>query len=127
VEFGLRGAFHLTGLYPDGGSGDGIGTVVGWAGGVTGESLRDTMQRLIMGRPGEWGTGTIPKALIVGDPKRAMGVADLIDTVHVRHVSGGISRLSFKSYEKGRERGRAKRSTSSRSTRNRRLISTSRV
>lgn len=68
------------------------------------ESTRDTMQRLILGRPGEWGTGTIPKDLIIGDPKRAQGIADSVDCVFVRHVSGGVSRLYFKSYEKGRSK-----------------------
>src|SRR6266511_5642115 len=98
-------AMHLTGLYPDWWQGKRFHKqTVGWAGGDTGETIRDTLQRLVMGRPGEWGTGTVPKDLIVGEPKRAMGVADLIDTIHVRHVSGGISRLTFKSYEKGRKK-----------------------
>lgn len=70
---------------------------------MTGESVRDTLQRLLLGRPGEWGTGTIPADDIV-DVKRALGVADSVDTVLVRHISGGISRVAFKSYEKGRER-----------------------
>lgn len=56
-----------------------------------------------MGRPGEWGTGTIPQASIL-DIKRGQGVADTIDTVLIRHISGGISRLYFKSYEKGRSK-----------------------
>lgn len=33
----------------------------------------------------------------------ARGVADAIDCVFVRHVSGGISVLGFKSYSEGRE------------------------
>src|SRR6266480_3754180 len=98
-------AFHLTGLYPEWWHGQRwLRPTVGWASGVTGESLRDTLQRLVMGRPGQWGTGTIPKHLIADEPKRAMGVADLLDSVQVRHASGGISRLYFKSYEKGREK-----------------------
>lgn len=68
------------------------------------ESTRDTLQRLLLGRPGEWGTGTIPKDAIIGDPKRAQGIADSVDCVFVRHISGGISRLYFKSYEKGRSK-----------------------
>lgn len=98
-------AIHLTGLYPDWWRGKRFDRpVVGWAGGDTGETIRDTLQRLVLGRPGEWGTGTIPKRLLIGDPKRAMGVSDLVDTINVRHVSGGISRLTFKSYEKGRKK-----------------------
>lgn len=67
------------------------------------ESTRDTLQRLLLGRPGEWGTGTIPQACII-DIKRAQGVPDSVDCVFVRHVSGMVSRLYFKSYEKGRSK-----------------------
>lgn len=78
--------------------------MTGWALGESMESTRDTLQRLVLGRPGEWGTGTIPADLIIGEPRRAQGVADSVDCVFVRHVSGGISRLYFKSYEKGRSK-----------------------
>lgn len=67
------------------------------------ESTRDTLQRLLLGRPSEWGTGTIPQASIL-DIKRAQGIADSVDCIFVRHVSGGVSRLYFKSYEKGRSK-----------------------
>lgn len=99
-------AMHLTGRYPAEWKGRRWDRpTIWWAAGVTGESTRDNPQRLLMGRPGEWGTGTIPKACIVGDPKRAShGVADLIDTVSVQHESGGLSSLAFKFYEKGREK-----------------------
>ena len=36
------------------------------------------------------------------DPAR--GIPNLIDTVSVKHVSGGVSNLQFKSYERGREK-----------------------
>lgn len=48
-----------------------------------------------------WGTGYIPKSCLL-DWSRARGIANAIDTVKIRHVSGGISTLSFKSYEMGR-------------------------
>lgn len=98
-------AFHLTGLYPDWWDGRRFTRpIVAWASGVTGESVRDTTQRLLVGRPGEYGTGTIPKKCIHEDPKRALGVPDLLDSVQVKHVSGGVSRLYFKRYEQGREK-----------------------
>lgn len=98
-------AFHLTGLYPEWWHGKRWARgVTGWALGESMESTRDTMQRLILGRPGEWGTGTIPAELIIGEPKRAQGIADSVDCVFVRHVSGMVSRLYFKSYEKGRSK-----------------------
>lgn len=97
-------AMHLTGLYPDWWSGRRFDKpVVAWAGSVTGIGTRDTVQRLVMGRPGQHGTGAIPKSAII-ETKSAMGVADAIDHVKVKHVTGGTSLLYFKSYEQGREK-----------------------
>lgn len=97
-------AFHLTGKYPSWWKGKRWNRgVTGWALGESMESTRDTLQRLVLGRPGEWGTGTIPLADII-EIKRAQGVPDAVDCVFVRHVSGGISRLYIKSYEKGRSK-----------------------
>lgn len=97
-------AFHLTGQYPDWWEGRRWNRgVTGWALGESMESTRDTLQRLLMGRPGDWGTGTIPKDSIVSI-KRALGISDSIDCVTVKHASGQLSRLYFKSYEKGRSK-----------------------
>lgn len=97
-------AYHLTGFYPTWWEGKRWSRAVnGWALGESMESTRDTMQRLILGRPGEWGTGTIPADNII-EIRRAQGVADCVDSVLVKHISGGFSRLYFKSYEKGRSK-----------------------
>lgn len=98
-------AVHLTGRYPEWWEGRVFTKpVAAWASGVTGESVRDTVQRLLVGRPGQYGTGFIPADCIVGEPRRAMGVSDLLDSVAVRHSSCGESRLYFKRYEQGREK-----------------------
>lgn len=98
-------AIHLTGRYPDWWQGRRFSKpIAAWASGVTGESVRDTTQRLLVGRPGEYGTGMIPAECIVGEPKKAMGTPDLLDSVQVKHASGGQSRLYFKRYEQGREK-----------------------
>lgn len=97
-------AIHLTGRYPPWWEGRRWDRpIVAWAAGVTGESTRDNPQRMLLGRPGAQGTGSIPASDIVATT-RAIGVQDLLDTVRVRHVSGGESILSFKFYEKGREK-----------------------
>ncbi len=101
---GYEVAMHLTGEYPEWWVGRRWDRpVTGWAAGVTGESTRDNPQRILLGRPGAWGTGAIPKAAIV-DTSSSRGLADAVDTIRVRHVSGDISTIQFKAYEKGREK-----------------------
>ncbi len=101
---GAEFAMHLTGQYPDWWTGKRFDRpIAAWASGVTGESTRDNPQRILLGRVGREGTGWIPKDCIISI-KAARGTADAVDTVLVRHASGGISQLQFKSYEKGREK-----------------------
>lgn len=47
------------------------------------------------------------KAAIVGTPTRRSGVSGALDSVTVRHVSGGVSILLFKAYEQGRGKWQA--------------------
>lgn len=97
-------AYHLTGLYPGWWQGRRFEKpVTAWAGSVSTLATRDTVQRLMMGRPGQHGTGSIPKRLIRSS-KSALGTPDLLDSVQVEHVSGEVSILAFKSYEQGREK-----------------------
>ncbi len=95
-------AIHATGQYPDWWEGRRFdGPTVGWASGITAESTRDNPQRLLLGRVNAWGTGAIPEKDII-DIRRASGVKDAVDTVIVRHVSGGESQVMFKNYAQGR-------------------------
>lgn len=104
IAAGFEVAMHATGLYPDWWDGRRWDRpIVGWAAGVTGESTRDNPQRILLGRPNAAGTGSIPKDCIV-DTSSSRGLADAVDTIQVRHVSGGISTIQLKSYEKGREK-----------------------
>lgn len=100
-------AFHLTGGYPDWWEGRRFDRATRWwAGSKTGEVTRDGVQRYLVGEPkneAEWGTGMVPKANLV-DWSRRQGIADALDSVTVRHVSGGISTLGFKSYDQGRQK-----------------------
>lgn len=109
LSAGYEVAMHLTGLYPSWWTGKRWSRpVVGWAGGVTGESTRDNPQRILLGRVGEWGTGSIPAMAMQPLDKSIIrsvhGVADAIDHVKVKHVSGGTSLLYFKHYSQGREK-----------------------
>lgn len=107
---GMELAMHLTGQYPDWWEGrrfEGAGRW--WAAGKTRVSTRDSVQKILVGEPeieDEWGTGTIP-ADRLRSTSRAMGVANALDSLTVRHVSGEVSTLLFKSYEAGREKWQA--------------------
>lgn len=104
---GFETAFHLTGEYPDWWTGIRFDHPTrGWAAGVTAETTRDTVQRILIGTPAEGvGTGAIPLENLITDRMTlARGVSGCYDTILVRHKSGGISQLSFKSYERGREK-----------------------
>jgi phage terminase large subunit-like protein len=104
---GFECAMHLTGRYPDWWGGRRYDRPVRlWAAGVTGESTRDNPQRILLGPPPlreQWGTGTVP-----GDSiehiSLSRGIADAVDSIVVRHASGGPSTLTFKAYGMGREK-----------------------
>lgn len=103
----IETACHLTGRYPDWWPGRRYDRPVKWwAGSDTTETTRDTVQTKLLGPPADdsaWGTGAIPADCIVSVARR-QGVANAVDTILVRHVSGGISELGFKSYDQGRQK-----------------------
>lgn len=100
-------AMHLTGRYPDWWDGRRWDRAVKWwAGGKDSISVRDSVGQLLIGPPSDRGTGLIPKDAIV-DISPSRGVADGIDSVMVQHVGGEQSRLTFKTYDQGRERWQA--------------------
>jgi phage terminase large subunit-like protein len=47
-----------------------------------------------------WAWGLIPLECI-RNPKRKAGVPDALDSIQVKHVSGGFSKVSFRAYEQG--------------------------
>ena len=101
---GFEVAMHATGRYPDWWRGRRFDRpTVGWCCGVTGEVVRDTVQKVLVGRPGQIGTGAIPKDAL-GELVTARGIADLLDVIKIRHVSGGTSLITLKSYLAGREK-----------------------
>lgn len=108
---GAEHAMHLTGRYPDWWRGATFDEpVTGWAASETSQSTRDTVQRILLGPVGDWGTGAIPKDALAGPPKRAASaVADTVETILVKHGGGGdiqagTSRVTIKTYDQGRAR-----------------------
>ena len=102
---GYETALHLTGRYPDWWEGRRFATPIeAWVAGDTAETTRDIVQAALMGPPAGLGTGLIPADAIVGEPSRRSGATGAIDTARIRHVSGGVSLLGFKSYDQGRRK-----------------------
>jgi phage terminase large subunit-like protein len=100
---GFETAYHMTGRYPDWWKGKRFDRpTVGWVCGRSGEDVRDGMQRVLLGRSSNIGTGALPKDSIV-DLVSARGVPELYDMIRVAHVSGEVSTVTTKSYKAGRE------------------------
>jgi phage terminase large subunit-like protein len=100
-------AANLTGLYPKWWPGCRFDDAISaWAVSESLKMSRDVVQKKLCGEPGskeDFGSGMIPRHLFVGDPVMARGEGDAIDTIQVRHVSGGISTLRFRTYQAGRQ------------------------
>jgi phage terminase large subunit-like protein len=102
---GFESAVHLTGEYPEWWDGRRFDHPIEcWAAGDTSETTRDIVQSALTGPIGALGTGLIPAQNIIGEPTKRMGVAGAMDTARVRHKSGGVSLLGFKSYDQGRKK-----------------------
>lgn len=94
---------HLTGRYPAWWEGRRFPKPIRcWAAGDTSKTVREIIQPKLLGEAGRIGTGMIPGETIVHTAAKA-GVADAIDTVWVKHASGGRSVLVLKSYDQKRE------------------------
>ena len=93
---------HATGEYPSWWQGKRFARpVMIWAGGDTATTCRDIIQHKLLGEIGDHGSGMIPKENIV-DTKTRRNVADAIETIRVKHISGGVSTIVLKTYEQGR-------------------------
>jgi len=110
---GFELACHLTGEYPKWWEGKTFRHPIrAWACGKTNETTRDIVQTTLLGdveyhgaRKGIDGSGVIPREKIGHDPGQLtwkQGVADLVDTIRIKHKSGGWSKLGLKSYQQGR-------------------------
>lgn len=101
---------HLTGIYPEWWAGKRFDEPTdAWVAGDTSETTRDVIQFALTGVGGEGGdgdigTGMIPGSVIIGTPTAKRGIAGAFDTMRVKHVSGGVSRVGFKSYDQGRKK-----------------------
>ena len=98
---------HLTGLYPKWWKGRRFDNPVKmWIATPTSEKTRDALQKELIGHLNDYGTGFIPRHLILETASgnagtMKAGVSKALDTVMIKHVSGGNSLLKFKSFKEG--------------------------
>lgn len=98
---------HLTGEYPEWWEGRRFACPTdGWCAGDKNLTVRDILQRELLGPWGDFGSGLLPKDSIL-DWTRKRGVANAVDTVYVRHVSGRATTL-FRSSASSRTRKAAR-------------------
>jgi phage terminase large subunit-like protein len=103
VSGGVETAAHLTGRYQDWWQGRRFKKhVKALVAGDTISTTRDIMQEKLLGPVGDFGTGLIPGDSILDHSMRG-AVPGAVDWVRVKHASGGISTLYFRSYDQGRK------------------------
>lgn len=99
-------AVHATGLYPDWWEGIRFSSSpIIVCGGQTNTTVKDIAQSKLLGDsaiPEAYGTGFLPLHLIEGRPVRKPGIPNAIESVTIKHVSGGTSKIIFQSYEAGK-------------------------
>ena len=100
---GYEMTLHLTGLYPDWWQGVRFDRPIdAWAAGDTNTTVRDIIQHKLLGPYHSIGTGLIPQDLILKKTSKA-GVGEAFETIYVKHASGGVSKITFKSYDQKRK------------------------
>jgi phage terminase large subunit-like protein len=100
-------AYHVTGSYPEWWKGRKFTSPIrAWVGGVSNETTRDVCQKELVGQPDDpsaKGTGSIP-LIAIQETVRKPGVPNALNSLIVKHQSGGYSRIGFKAYEMGKEK-----------------------
>lgn len=101
-------ALHLTGEYPEWWQGHKFKKAIKvWVICESGSLWRDSMQQVLLGSVGEEvGTGLLRKDLI-HDTKSMPGVPGAIGQIQTKHKKGGISSVTVKTFEMGRNQFQA--------------------
>lgn len=94
---------HATGKYPSWWEGKRFfhGVKI-WAAGDTSKTVRDIIQYKLLGTPGDYGTGMIPKKDLIHVSSK-QGLPDAVEIIKIAHVSGDTSTIILKSYDQKRE------------------------
>lgn len=95
---------HMTGQYPEWWNGRRFTRPIkAWIAGDTKQTVREILQDKLMGPAGSWGTGLIPGDLLGKITLGGGSVAGSVESVTVKHVTGGHSTVTLKSYDQGRK------------------------
>ena len=96
---------HATGLYPDWWEGRKFDRpLMIWVGGDTATTLRDIVQKKLVGEINDPGSGMIPKETLLWDQcKSRRNVPEAMEILRIKHITGGVSTIVLKSYEQGRK------------------------
>ena len=94
---------HATGNYPDWWQGRRFNRPVNiWLAGDTNQTVRDILQTKLLGPIDDMGSGLLPRDALHHTTNKA-GIGKAIEMAYVRHSSGGMSTIGFKSYDQGRK------------------------
>lgn len=98
-------ACHATGKYPSWWRGIRFSKPpIIWVCGESVARVRDTLQSKLIGDIGRWGTGLIPKDLVLWDDiVKKPGTPHAIDIMPIKHING-IASIQFFSYDAGRDK-----------------------
>jgi phage terminase large subunit-like protein len=100
----IETTYHLTGDYPKWWKGYRFTKPIRcWAVGQNSDTIRNLLQKRLLGDVGDFGSGMIPKGCLDLDSlKEAKKSSTPITTFRVKHKSGGFSSIDLKTYESGR-------------------------
>jgi len=94
---------HATGIYPKWWQGKRFDRNINiWVCNKSSKDVKEVNQFSMMGEPGSEGTGMVPGQLIVNTTKKP-NVPEGIDVAYVKSAFGSFSRVTYKSYDQGRE------------------------
>ena len=100
-------AIHATGVYPEWWAGHKFdGPITAWAAGISTVTTRDILQAELLGNPidpAQFGTGAVPRDSILKTVNK-VGTPNAFESVLVQHISGGVSTITFKSYEMSQDK-----------------------
>ena len=100
--------YHLTGKYPKWWEGKRFFEPTScWAMGINSQQVKEGLQVTLLGPLMDKGTGTIPREDIIKVTMKP-GAGEAVETIYIKHRNrlgdeDGISELTFKSYEQGRD------------------------